>query len=524
MDYTNTGLPPVPGQVQQQAAPATPTQAESTLISVPQVDSTQTYAYADSTASQPKVEQSYYQADPYQNYVQYGTQTEPVSAKKSSAGAGIGSLLLGVLGGLLGAVALLLILAATGVIGLKGNTSQQASTQTASSPIQISADEDDITIAAAVAAKATPSVVAVYCTYGDNYGNTGLGSGVILDTEGNILTNYHVIEDATDISVTIDNNSYDATLVGTDASSDLAVIKAELNGTIVTPMEIGDSSALRPGDWVMTVGSPFGLEQSVSQGIVSSLYRNEIMATVNGNTLYANLIQVDAAINPGNSGGALVNSQGQLVGICTLYSSDTESFAGIGFAIPGNYAVEIANKIIAGEQVTHAYIGLSMQTVYEDNARANNLSVDEGAYIAEVMEGSPAEAAGIQVGDVLIEIDGQKITSSDAAVLAVRSHSIGETVDVVVVRGDEELTLSVTFADDAELQARQEAEREQENTDSRKNPYGQQDDQQYDYDYDYDDTYDFDQFLDDLFDMMGEDGYGTNGNGNGNGCRSPFGN
>ena len=527
MDYTYDGLPPVPGQVQQ-TAPTAQAPADTTLISATPAESTQSFAYANSTASQPRVEQSYYQAEHYPTYSQYTAQpaaattaNTAATATKASAGVSIGSLLLGLLGGLLGAVGLLLVLTATGVIGLKGNTSQQANTQTAATPIQISADEDDITIAAAVAAKATPSVVAVYCTYG-SYGQ-GMGSGVILDTDGNILTNYHVIEDATDISVTIEGKSYDATVVGTDSSSDLAVIKAELGSTIVTPMEIGDSSALRPGDWVMTVGSPFGLEQSVSQGIVSSLYRNELMTTSSGNTLYANLIQVDAAINPGNSGGALVNSKGQLVGICTLYSSDTESFAGIGFAIPGNYAVEIANKIIAGEKVTHAYIGLSMQTVTEDNARANNLSVDEGAYIAEVMEGSPAEAAGIRVGDVLIEIDGEKITSSDAAVLAVRSHSIGETVDVVVMRGDEELTLSVTFADDADLQARQEAEREQQNNDNPKqNPFGQQDDQQYDYDYNYNDNYDFDQFLDDLFNQLDEDGF--NGNGNGNGYRSPFGN
>ena len=521
MDYYNDGLPPVPGQTQQQNAPAAQAPADTTLISATQADPSQTYAYANATAEQPRVEQSYYQAEHYPAYAQYNAQPQAAAATatKASAGVSVGSLLLGLLGGLLGAVALLIALTATGVIGLKGNTSQQANTQTASTPIQISADEDDITVATAVAAKATPSVVAVYCTYGD-YAQ-GMGSGVILDTDGNILTNYHVIEDATDISVTIEGKSYDATVVGTDASSDLAVIKAELNGTIVTPMEIGDSSALKPGDWVMTVGSPFGLEQSVSQGIVSSLYRNELMTTSSGNTLYANLIQVDAAINPGNSGGALVNSQGQLVGICTLYSSDTESFAGIGFAIPGNYAVEIANKIISGEKVTHAYIGLSMQTVTEDNARANSLSVDEGAYVAEVMENSPAEAAGIEVGDVLIEIDGEKITSSDAAVLAVRSHSIGETVDVVVVRGDEELTLSVTFADDADLQARQEAEREQQNNDnSKQNPYGQND-QQYDYDYDLNNNYDFDDFLDDFFDMYNENG---NGNGNGFNNRNPFGN
>ena len=529
MDYTYDGFPPVPGQAQQQSAPAAQTSADSTLISANDTYTQQSYAYANTTAQQPRVEQSYYQADPYTNYQpQHSTQNTGANARKSS-GSGASSLLLGVMGGLVGAIALILVLALTGVIGFKSTGTQQKA-QSASSPIQISADAEDITVATAVAAKTTPSVVAVYCDYTSG---SGMGSGVILDGEGNILTNYHVVEDATAISVNIDGSSYECTVVGTDSSSDLAVIHAELNGTLVTPMEIGDSDALQVGDWVMTVGSPFGLESSVSQGIVSSLYRNEIMTTSSGNTLYANLIQVDAAINPGNSGGALVNSEGQLVGICTLYSSDTESFAGIGFAIPGNYAVEIANKIISGEKVTHAYIGLSMQTVTEANAQANNLSVDYGAYVAEVMAGSPAEEAGIQEGDVIIAIDGEKIDSSDAAVLAVRSHSIGETVDVEVMRGGEKKTVSVTFADDTALQERQETESQQQNTDSRKSPYGQNQDFDYDYDYDYNyndtDSYNFDDFLEELYDMMGQNGNGNgrnngyNGNG-GNGNGFPFGN
>lgn len=204
------------------------------------------------------------------------------------------------------------------------------------------------------------------------------------------------------------------------------------------------------------MGSPFGLEQSVSQGIVSALTRNELMQSSSGNTLYTNLIQVDAAINPGNSGGALVNDRGQLVGICTLYSSDTESFAGIGFAIPGNYAVDVAQKIVNGEQVTHAYIGLSMQTVNAQNAKANKLSVSQGAYVAEVTDSSPADEAGIQKGDIIVGIGGTQITSADGAILAVRSHSIGETVQVTVMRGNDEKTFDVTLGSDEELQRQQE--------------------------------------------------------------------
>jgi putative serine protease PepD len=248
----------------------------------------------------------------------------------------------------------------------------------------------------------------------------------------------------------------------------------------VTPIEIGDSDALVVGDWVMTIGSPFGLDQSVSAGIVSSLSRNQLMTSAAGNTLYANLIQTDAAINPGNSGGALVNSQGQLVGISTLYSSSTESFAGIGFAIPGNYAIEIANKIIAGEQVTHAYIGLSMQTVNAQNAQQYHLSVNQGAYVAEVAKDSPAEAAGLQEGDIVIGLDGEEITSADGMILAVRGHRIGETVEIVFMRGKEQMTAEVTFGDDAELQKlqRQELEQQQQQLqqDESYGPMGQRED------------------------------------------------
>jgi putative serine protease PepD len=205
----------------------------------------------------------------------------------------------------------------------------------------------------------------------------------------------------------------------------------------------------------MTVGSPFGLDQSVSAGIVSSLSRNQVMQSSSGETIYTNLIQTDAAINPGNSGGALVNSKGQLVGICTLFSSDTDSFAGIGFAIPGNYATKIADKIIAGKTVTHAYIGLSMQTVNSQNAKSNNLSVSEGAYVVEVTSGSPADKAGIKKGDIITAVDGEDITSADGMILAVRSHDIGDKIKVTFMRGTTKKTVTVTLGDDSALQKEQ---------------------------------------------------------------------
>lgn len=371
------------------------------------------------------------------------------------------SIVAGALSGLVATLAVVLVLFLTGVIGgpsaSTGSAVSSGGSSSSNGTINITSSDTSASTAEAVAAKAMPSVVSVNVTTDSGQ---GLGSGVILDTDGDIITNYHVIDGATSVSVTIDGKSYEASVVGSDSSSDLAVIKADLNGDSVTPIEVGDSSQLNVGSWVMTIGSPFGLDQSVSEGIVSALYRNELLQSSSGDTIYTNLIQVDAAINPGNSGGALVNDQGQLVGISTLYSSSTESFAGIGFAIPGNYAVQIANKIISGQEVTHAYIGLSMQTVNAQNARSNGLSVNQGAYVAEVVSGSPADEAGIEKGDIIVAMDGEEITSADGMVLAVRSHDIGDTVTVTVVRGNETKDLTVTLGSDETLRA----QREQENS------------------------------------------------------------
>ncbi len=372
----------------------------------------------------------------------------PTPEKPKKRRPGVRGVIAGFVGGVLGAAVVAGALYAGGYLGTSTTSS---SSSTTSQTIVIDPDDEDVTTATAVAAKVLSSVCTVYCTYEDG---TGLGSGVVYDTDGNIITNYHVIEDADSITVTIDGTSYEATVVGYDASSDIAVLKADLGDDTVTPIEVGDSDELQVGDWVMTVGSPFGLENSVSQGIVSALSRSTVLedSSSSTTTLYTNLIQTDATINPGNSGGALVNSEGQLVGICTLFSSDTESFAGIGYAIPGNYATEIADKIIAGETVTHAYIGITMQTVSSSIASRYGLAVEAGAYVVEVTEGGPADEAGIEAGDVITQIGDDEITSADAALLAIRSHSVGETVTVTVVRDGEELSFEVTLGSDEALQ------------------------------------------------------------------------
>ncbi|MCH3967079.1 MAG: trypsin-like peptidase domain-containing protein [Atopobiaceae bacterium] len=358
------------------------------------------------------------------------------------------TVLVSVICGIAGAAALVAVLMFTGVIKT-GSSSTSTSSSSAGQTIDITTSDTEATTAEAVSAKCLPSVVSITITTSSS---TGIGSGVILDTSGNILTNYHVIEDAQTISVSVDGNSYDGTVVGSDESSDLAVVKIDPGDATLTPIEVGDSDSLVVGEWVMSIGSPFGLDQSVSDGIVSSLYRSTMLKSTSGNTIYTNLIQTDAAINPGNSGGALVNKEGKLVGINSIIESESGSSSGVGFAIPGNYAVEVANTIISGGTVTHAYLGCSLQTVNAYNARSNNLSVNQGAYVSSVTDGSPAATAGIQKGDIITKLGSDDVESADALILAVRSHKTGDVVDVVLTRGSQQMTVSVTLGSDEELQ------------------------------------------------------------------------
>lgn len=390
-----------------------------------------------------------------------GDEHEPEPPKKKGSGRVV---LASVLGGIIGAVVIVAILFGFGLV--KTSTKTATSGTSPSQTITINADTEDATVAEAVAAKAVPSVVSVYVT---SSSSSGLGSGVILDTDGNILTNYHVIDGADEISVTIEGQSYTATVVGSDESSDLAVIKADLEGASVTPIEVGDSSSLVMGQWVMAIGSPYGLEQSVSTGIVSALYRSTMMQSTSGNTIYTNLIQTDAAINPGNSGGALVDSEGKLVGINTLIESESGSSAGIGFAIPANYAIQVANTIISGQKVVHPYIGLTMQTVTSSLAQRYSLGASSGAYVVEVTSGSPADTAGIKSGDIITAVDGESITSADGMILAIRSHNVGDTVSVTFVRDGKEQTVQVTLGSDESLQAE---EQQDQNSNSGSSIFG----------------------------------------------------
>ncbi len=383
---------------------------------------------------------------------------------------------------------LVIALIMSGTLDIGGGKNAVTAGASGSSTQKITIDSEDTTLAEAVSAKALPSVVSITATSSgsqngslsqsaDESDSSGsVGSGVVLDTEGHILTNNHVVDGYDQYVVTMDDGTtYEAEFVGNDASSDLAVIKLkDADASKLTPIEIGDSSKLNVGEWVMAIGSPFGNEQSVSTGIVSALYRSTAMSSTSGNTIYANMIQTDAAINPGNSGGALVNDNGELVGINSLiesYSGSNDngelvginsliesysgSSSGVGFAIPVNYAKNIADQIIDGKTPVHPYMGATLSSVNALNARTNKLSTDSGAYVASVVEDGPAAKAGIQEGDVITKLGDDEITSADGLIIALRSHEVGEKVEITLMRGKEEKKVTVELGSDEELQNQQ---------------------------------------------------------------------
>lgn len=353
-------------------------------------------------------------------------------------------------GGLVVGAVLVIALVMSGAFKIT-DSDVQATGSTATQNIEI--DAEDTTLAEVVAAKAQPSVVSISTTTSEG---SGVGSGVVLDTDGNVLTNCHVIEGATELVVSMGGESYEAELVGEDSSSDLAVIRLkDVDSSKLNPIEIGDSDDLSVGEWVMAIGSPFGNEQSVSTGIVSALYRSTALPSTSGTSIYANMIQTDAAINPGNSGGALVNDNGELIGINSIIESYSGSSSGVGFAIPVNYAINIASQIIDGKTPVHPYLGVSLTSVNALSARANNLGATEGALVVAVSDGGPAADAGIQENDIITKIDGEQVTSADGLIIALREHEVGDKVTLTVVRDSKEREVEVTLGSDEALQTDQ---------------------------------------------------------------------
>lgn len=377
-----------------------------------------------------------------------------------------------VAGGALGAVVVLAVYTGLGIYGYHVTGMDKAETETSSTTtgqqnvIDKSAAEEDSSLASQVAAKAVPSVASITVSRNGASANSivsssdsgSIGSGVLLDKDGNILTNYHVVEyadgnDGYTITAKLGDKSYEAKIIGKDASSDLAVIKIDAGDDELTPIEVGSSDKLSVGDWVMSIGSPFGNEQSVSTGIVSAKSRDITMSGNDGSTsFYCDMIQTDAAINPGNSGGALVNEKGELVGINSIIESSSSSSAGVGFAIPSDYAIDVANTIISGKEVEHPRIGATVGTVTPQMSKKLGLGNGAyGAYVNDVTKDSPADKAGIKKGDVITKIDGEQVDAATSLITSIRNHKVGDKVMLTILRDGKEQEVEVELASDATI-------------------------------------------------------------------------
>ncbi len=271
------------------------------------------------------------------------------------------------------------------------------------------------------------------------YKSAALGSGVIVGKGGYILTNYHVVKNATEISVTLyDKREFKGKVVGFDEQTDIAVVKVEADD--LPAIRIGDSSKLKAGDVVLAIGNPFGLNQTITMGIVSAVGRANI-----GLSDYEDFIQTDAAINPGNSGGALVNTNGELVGINTAIFSTSGGYMGIGFAIPSNMADAVAQSIQKHGKVIRGWLGVTVQNLTPELARSFGMKEEKGSLVTDVMKGSPAENAGIGRGDIIIEYDGKPVDSSTTLRNLVANTGPGKTVEMKVLREGKSVMLHATI-------------------------------------------------------------------------------
>ena len=367
------------------------------------------------------------------------------------------------------AVALVLAAAmgfAGGFVGAKfGGSGKVVIQQVAPSSTADSAPGSDSSITAAsssgssltteqVADLVSPSVVVItteqvvysqWSWYGQNQVESGAGSGVIISSDGYILTCAHVVDGASTITVTIGDKDYTATLVGEDTTSDIAVIKIDADG--LTPATVGNSDSLKVGQSVMAVGNPLGeLGGTVTGGMISALNRSvTIQGSSSVNTM--SLIQMDASVSPGNSGGGLFNMNGELVGIVNAKSSSSDA-EGLGFAIPINDAIKVAQELLENGYVTgRPYLGITYLAV-TDAQTASQLGVNAyGVYVVEGVKGGPAEKAGLQAGDRIVSVDGTEIASKDDLGTLMQKHAAGDTLSITIARDGQMQTVNVTLGE-----------------------------------------------------------------------------
>jgi len=341
--------------------------------------------------------------------------------------------------------------AGAGVVTLLDDPSG-TNARSASAQSVVIQDPKTATTATAAAAKAAPSVVTIYVA---NSSGSGSGSGVVLTEDGYVLTNNHVVtldsSGAGTVQVrTADGTLYDAKIVGTDPSSDLAVVKLDgVNG--LTPATFADSNKVQVGDVAVAIGAPLGLSNTVTDGIISATGRAVATGSTQNDSTVIDAIQTDAAINPGNSGGALVNGAGEVIGINTAIATVASGIPGgqsesgnigVGFAIPSNTANRIAKELIENGKATRAFLGVSARTA---SANGNSEAVGSGAEIVKVESGGAADKGGLKVGDVITAVDDRPVTSSTELTAAVRSHAPGDKVTLTVRRGNDTQTIDVTL-------------------------------------------------------------------------------
>ncbi|MFH0763102.1 MAG: Do family serine endopeptidase [Candidatus Omnitrophota bacterium] len=282
------------------------------------------------------------------------------------------------------------------------------------------------------------------------YKHMGLGSGVIIDPEGYILTNAHVVEEASKITVTLsDGRQFKGEVKGQDARSDLAVIK--INARNLPVAALGDSDLLKIGEWVVAIGNPFGFalqnpEPTVTVGVVSALHRS-LGRMVSRNKDYSDLIQTDAAINPGNSGGPLVSLNGEVVGINVAIFSTSGGYQGVGFAIPVNNAKRIISQLIAGKKILYGWLGVTVQDLTEDLAFYFGLSEKKGILVAGALDESPAQKAGIKEGDVITQFGNENVESVKELLQAVSKADVGSRVKVSLIRDKKTVNLTVEIGE-----------------------------------------------------------------------------
>jgi serine protease Do len=341
-----------------------------------------------------------------------------------------------------------------------GATAAQNLPAVTAAPLKVHASAEDLSTAIArVAKEALPAVVHIDVTQSQEVSNPflpfendpffhyffnapknmpkkfkrkleGLGSGMIMNSQGYILTNNHVVAGATKIQVFLaDGREYPGKVVGTDPKTDLAVVKINTHEKL-PHVTFGNSDKLKVGDWVVAIGAPRGLDQTVTQGIISAKHRRGILNP----SSYQDYLQTDAAINPGNSGGPLLNLQGQVIGVNSAIISESGGFEGIGFAIPSDIAVHIADELIKNGKVTRGWLGVSIRDVTPALQKSKKLTVSQGALIVEVVKGSPADKAGLEKNDVITAYQGQPIRNASELQNEVANTTIGKEITLTALR------------------------------------------------------------------------------------------